>query len=116
MQTQPEQEVALIILHAVDTVQYGKHKLACFLKGSRSKDIIPTRQETVFGGLLWHTISTIEGFIEQLETIGLIKKKDIPARPYPFPVYVLTDAVRKVIEKKIQIPVQIIKGEKPIPV
>jgi len=37
METQPEQEVALIILHAVDTVQYGKHKLACFLKGSRSK-------------------------------------------------------------------------------
>ena len=116
MQTQPEQEVALIILHAVDTVQYGKHKLACFLKGSRSKEIIPTRQENVFGGLLWHTISTIEGFIEQLETIGLIKKRDIPARPYPFPVYVLTDAGKKVIEKKMQIPLQVIKREKPITV
>ena len=116
MQTQPEQEVALIILHAVDTVQYGKHKLACFLKGSRSKEIIPTRQENVFGGLLWHTISTIEGFIEQLEAIGLIEKRDIPARPYLFPVYVLTDAGRKVIEKKMQIPLQVIKREKPITV
>src|SRR3989338_11305716 len=116
MQTQPEQEVALIILHAVDTVQYGKHKRAGVRKGARAKERRPTRQENVFGGLLWHTISTIEGFIEQLETIGLIERRDIPARPYPFPVYVLTDAGRKVIEKKMQIPLQVIKREKPITV
>jgi DNA-binding MarR family transcriptional regulator len=107
-------EVAQIILHAVDTVQYGKHKLACFLKGSRSKEIIPKMQENVFGGLLWYNISTIEGFIEQLETMGFLERKEKPGYPYPFSVYALTDAGRKVIDEKMNIPLQEIKKEKPI--
>ena len=95
-------EVAQIILHAVDSVQYGKHKLACFLKGSRSKEIIPKIHENVFGGLLWHNISTIEYFIEQLEAMGFIERREKQGYPYPFSVYALTDAGRKVIDEKMQ--------------
>ena len=117
METRNEtKEVAQIILHAVNTVQYGKHKLACFLKGSRSKEIIPKMQENVFSGLLWHNIATIEGFIEQLEAMGFIERKEKPGYPYPFSVYVLTDAARKVMDEKMQIPLQVIKKEKPISV
>lgn len=117
METQNEtREVAQIILHAVDTVQYGKHKLARLLKGSRSREIIPKMQEGVFGGLLWYNISTIEGFIEQLETMGFIERRERLGYPYPFSVYVLTDAGRKVIWEKIEISLQVIKKEKPIAV
>ena len=112
METQNEaRNVTQIILHAVDTVQYGKHKLAGLLKGSRSKEMIPRMQESVFGGLFWHTISTIEGFIEQLEAMGFIERREQPGYPYPFSVYVLTAAGRKALDEKMQIPLQKIKKE-----
>jgi hypothetical protein len=107
-------EIAHIILHAVDSVQYGKHKLACFLKGSCSKGMIPLMQENVFGGLFWCNISVIEGFIEQLEAMDLIERIEKQGFPYPFSVYALSDGGRKAIDEKISIPLQVIKKEKPV--
>lgn len=107
---------ALIILNAVNNLQLGKHKLACFLKGSKSKDITYISQEKIFGGLFWHDIPTIEGFIVQLEKMEFIKRITKQGYPYPFSVYVLTDAGKMAISDKINIPLQIIKEKKPITV
>jgi DNA-binding PadR family transcriptional regulator len=106
--------VAQVILHAVGTVQVGKHKLACFLKGSKSKEVIPVAHQDVFGGLFWYDIPTIEGFIEQLEAIGLIEKKVVQGYPPQFSVYAVTAAGKKVTEENIEIPLQVIKKDAPL--
>ncbi|MBU0757969.1 MAG: helix-turn-helix domain-containing protein [Nanoarchaeota archaeon] len=107
---------ALIILNAVNNIRVGKHKLACFLKGSRSKSINPISQQQTYGGLLWHDISTIEGFIEQLEAMELIRRTNISSsyHPYAYSVYVLTDAGKKAVEEKIDVPLQTVKQKKKI--
>ncbi|MBS3107131.1 helix-turn-helix domain-containing protein [Candidatus Woesearchaeota archaeon] len=108
--------LAQVILHAVDNVQLGKHKLAWFLKGSRSKEISHLVRKNVYGGLLWHDIPTIEGFIEQLESMDLIARKELPGSPYGFSVYALTDAGRKAMDERLEISLQEIKKQKPITV
>jgi len=109
-------KVAQVILHAVSTLQLGKHKLACFLKGSRAKEVAPVACEDVFGGLFWHDVHTIEGFIEQLEAMGLIERKTMQGYPYPFSVYAITAAGKKVLDERIEIALQEIKRDKPITV
>lgn len=108
-------QVALIILNAITHLQVGKIKLAQFLKGSLSKDVIPISQHQIYGGLMWYTISTIEGFIEQLEDMGLIKKIKIPGK-FDFYILELTDAGKLVLEKKEEIALQIIIIKEPVKV
>ena len=110
MATQNE-KVAQIILHAVDSMQFGKHRLASFLKGSKSKEVISIAHKNLFGGLLWHDISTIERFIEQLEKMEFIRRTQVDQF---YSYYVLTDAGRKIMDENIQIPLQIIKKYKPV--
>ncbi len=119
MQSKSETElyqVTWIILNAVKHLHVGKIKLAAFLKGSKSKKIKPIAGEAVYGGLMWHDIATITGFIEQLENMNLIKRKSLPGYPYDYSVLELTDAGKLVLEEKRQIPLQIIKEIKPITV
>src|SRR3989338_6797411 len=107
-------QLVWIILNAVKHLKVGKIKLAQFLKGSKSKEVNPIADEAVYGGLMWHDIATITGFIEQLGVIGLIHKKMLSGNPYDYSVFELTEAGRKVLEEKRQIPLQVIKQEKPI--
>ncbi len=106
--------VTQIILHGVESVQVGKYKLACFLKGSHAKEVMPKMHEKVYGGLFWHTIATIEGFIEQLEEKGLIKREMRKGYPYPYAVYVLTEEGKKAKEEQREVSLNIIKKEEPI--
>lgn len=109
-------QVTWIILNAVEHLQVGKIKLAQFLKGSKSKVVKPISKEVVYGGLMWYDTPTITGFIEQLETIGLIYKKAISGSPYDYSVFELTEAGKKVLEEKKEIALQVIKEKKPITV
>ena len=109
-------QVTWIILNAVKHLQVGKIKLAQFLKGSKSKEVKPIAGEAIYGGLMWYDISTITGFIEQLETIGLIHKKALPGSIYDYSVFELTEAGKLVLEEKKQIALQVIKENKPITV
>ncbi|MBU0757608.1 MAG: helix-turn-helix domain-containing protein [Nanoarchaeota archaeon] len=106
-------KLAHLILNAVDNLKVGRHKLASFLKGSKSKLIVPISQQAIFGGLYWHDIPTIEGYIDQLENMELIRRTQVdPLYSY----YVLTEAGRKAVDEKIEIPLQVIKQIKPVTV
>src|SRR3989338_94566 len=109
-------QVTWIILNAVKHLHVGKIKLAQFLKGSKSKIMKQIEDEAVYGGLFWYDTPTITGFIEQLETIGLIHKKAISGSPYNYSIFEITEAGNKVLEEKRQIPLQEIKQVKPITV
>lgn len=115
--TKPESEtcqITWIILNAVKRLKVGKIKLAQFLKGSKSKEITQISDKIIYGGLMWHDIPTITGFIDQLESIGLIRKNAPPGTPYFYSTFELTEAGEKVLSEKTQIPLQIIKQVKPI--
>ncbi len=109
-------QVTWIILNAIKELQVGKIKLAQFLKGSKSKNIISINIKQGYGGLMWCDTPTITGFIEQIEVIGLINKKNINQGYYNYPVYFLTEAGKKVLEEKTEIALQKIKHTKPISV
>ena len=106
-------QIALIILNAVKGLKVGKYKLAEFLKGSKAKDIAVLSSQQGYGGLLWHDIATIIGFIEQLEQMSLIARKRIAIDDY-YSVLELTEAGKKVLDGKIKIGLQIIKKENPL--
>lgn len=106
-------QVTWIILNAVDLLQVGKIKLAQFLKGSKSKCVKSISGNAVYGGLMWFDISTITGFIDQLERMGLIHRKIISGYPRDYPVLALTEAGKLVLEEKKQIPLQVIKQSQP---
>lgn len=108
-------QIVWIILNAVKNIKAGKYKLAEFLKGSRAKDAAHLSSQQGYGGLLWHDITTIIGFIEQLEQMGFITRIKTAIDDY-YSILELTDAGKKVIEQKIDVPLQIIKKEKPITV
>ena len=107
-------QVAWIILNAVERLKVGKGKLALFLKGSKSKDVQPIANEGLYGGLIWYDIPTITGFIEQLEAMFLIQRKNLPGHPYNYSILCLTDDGRFVLEEKKRISLQISKLVKPI--
>src|SRR3989338_9744249 len=109
-------QVTWITLNAVKHLHVAKIKLAQFLKGSKSKIVKQIENEAVYGGLFWYDIPTITGFIEQLETIGVIHKKAISGSPYNYSIFEITEAGNKVLEEKRQIPLQEIKQVKPITV
>ena len=115
MTKQDSNNIAWIILSAVKDIKAGKHKLAEFLKGSKAKDVAHLSGRQGYGGLLWHDIETIMGFIEQLEQMGFVKRVRTAIDEY-YSVLELTEAGEKVLEEKIKIELQIIKKEKPITV
>ncbi len=88
-------------------------KLALFLKGSKSKLVVPIESKLLFGGLMWHDIPTIKGFIKQLIGIELIKRKIIEGYHYSYPILELTEAGKKVLDEKIKIELQIVKEQRP---
>ena len=106
-------KIVWIILKSVKNTKVGKYKLAEFLKGSKAKDIAVLSSQQGYGGLLWHDIATITGFIEQLEQMRLIARKRIAIDEY-YSVLELTEAGKKVLDEKIKIELQIIKKEKPL--
>lgn len=109
-------QVTWIILNAVKNMKLGATKLALFLKGSKSKLVVPIESQQLFGGLMWHDIPTITGFIGQLIEIGLIKQKIMQGAVYSYPVLELAEAGKKVLDEKIKIELQTIKEQKPITV
>ena len=109
--TESQDNIAWIILNAVKNTKIGKYKLAEFLKGSKAKDVAHLSGQQGYGGLLWHDIATIVGFIEQLEQIGMIARKLTAIDEY-YSVLELTEAGKKVLEEKMNIELQIIKREK----
>ena len=109
-------QITWIILNAVKNLQLGVNKLALFLKGSKSKMVMPIESQQLFGGLMWHDIPTITNFIKQLIEIGLIKQKIMQGAVYSYPILELADAGKKVLDEKIKIKLQIIKEQKPVTV
>lgn len=109
-------QITWIILSAVKNMQLGVDKLALFLKGSKSKLVVPVESKQLFGGLMWHDIPTIKGFIKQLVGMELIRRKSIQGYIYDYPVLELTEAGKKVLDEKIKIELQIIKEQKPVKV
>ena len=109
-------QIVWIILNAVKNLQCGVDKLALFLKGSKSKLVVPIESKQLFGGLMWHDIPTIKGFIKQLIGMELIRKKTIQGYIYDYSILELTEAGSKVLNEKIKIELQIIKEQKLITV
>ncbi len=106
-------QTAWIILNAAKSISVGKHRLAEFLKGSKSKHVSHLSSQQGYGGLLWHDIQTIIGFIEQLEQMGFLRRTQ-PAIDDIYSVLEPTEAGRKIIDEKIMIGLQAIKNEKPL--
>lgn len=109
-------QITWIILNAVRNLQTGVDKLALFLKGSKSKLVVPIESKQLFGGLMWHDIPTIKGFINQLIDMEFIRKKNIQGYTYFYPVLELTEAGKKVLDEKMKVELQIIKEQKPVKV
>ena len=107
-------QVTWIILNAVNNVESGVDKLALFLKGSKSKLVVPIESKQLFGGLMWHDIPTIKSFIKQMIEMELIRRKNVHGYVYDYPILELTEAGKKVLNEKIKIELQIIKEQKPI--
>jgi len=108
--------VAWIILRAVKHVQVGRYRLAEFLKGSRAKDIESLKDKEGYGGLLWHTIATINKCVDQLEKQGLLRRKIIANYPHDYSLLELSEAGRKALEEKQPVPLRIIIEPKPVTV
>lgn len=107
-------QIAWIILNAVKNMQVGVDKMSLFLKGSKSKLVVPIESQQLFGGLMWHDIPTIKGFIMQLLHMELIRQRIVDYGYYRFPILELTEAGKKVLDGKIKAGLQIIKEQKPI--
>src|SRR3989338_9240003 len=95
-------QITWIVLNAVRNLQTGVDKLALFLKGSKSKLVIPIESKQLFGGLIWHDIPTIKGFIKQLIDMEFIRKKKIQGYTYSYPILEVTEAGKKVLDEKIK--------------
>ena len=109
-----QQQIVHSILRTVSTNLIGKHKLAAFLRGSKSQTIKSIEKKAGYGGLLWYDIPTILGFIEQLERMELLKQVKINTSQYSYPIVTLTDEGKKVLEKKTNITLLEQKVSKPI--
>jgi uncharacterized protein YpbB len=72
------------------------------------------QHEMGFGGIFWHDIATIVGFIEQLENMELLRRKQMPEFGSYVEILELTEGGKKVLDENINIELQIIKKEKPL--
>lgn len=109
-----EYEAGLIILNVIKSNNMGKHKLAQFLKGSKSKDVSNMANLQGYGGLMWHRISTIEKFIEQMIGKGFLQIKIVRDYAYSYPIIELTENGKKALENNADIELNIIKEVKPL--
>lgn len=111
-----QKQIAFIILKATDHLQTGRNNLALFLRGSHSKIVRDKEldRKAGYGALLWQDIPTITGFINQLDEMGLIKSYLVQNGRYSYPILTLTEAGKKALEEKIELPLQIRKVIKPI--
>ena len=115
METREESpDIVQSILKIISEQQLGKYKLASFLKGpmSRKADMLACKEG--YGLLFQYSPSTIEGFIEQLEEMKLIEKKMKQGYPYPYPVYVLTEAGKNAMRTTSKGTLKEIKKHRPI--
>ena len=110
-----QKQIALLILRAAQYLQTGKEKLSLFLRGSHSKIIKEKAldRKAGYGAILWHDISAIKGFINQLEEMGFLKPYLVQTGLYSYPILALTEAGKKALEEKLEIPLQIRKEIKP---
>ena len=92
-------QIVWIILNAAKNIKVGRYKLAEFLKGSKAKDIANLSSQQGYGGLLWHDIPTIIGFIEQLEEMELLRR--LTFHDY-YSALELTEAGKKVLDEKMK--------------
>ena len=99
-------EIARIILYALSSHSIGRHKLALFLKGSSSHKIDFLEGDSGFGGLCWLGVDVIENFITQLLEMEFIGKKARPDLGPFYEVLELTDAGRKALLEKMDIPLR----------
>ncbi|MAF36759.1 hypothetical protein CL622_06600 [archaeon] len=98
-----ELRIVWIILETVKHVKFGKQNLSRFLKGSNSRLVHRVEQKTLFGSLYWLTLHTIDGYLDQLIRMELLKQHFVA----PFrPVFTITDAGTKVLDEKIQMSLQ----------
>ncbi len=111
-----QKQIASIVLRTVYHLQTGKNKLASFLRGSHSKIVRDKEldRKTGYGALLWHDVPTIVGFINQLEEMGFIKTYTVQTGTYSYPILTLSEAGKKVLEEKIEVPLRVQKVVKPI--
>ncbi|PIN75774.1 hypothetical protein COV17_03735 [Candidatus Woesearchaeota archaeon CG10_big_fil_rev_8_21_14_0_10_36_11] len=102
-----EKQIAWIILNAVKHAQAGKERLAQFLRGAHSqlvrKDAMD--RQTGYGSLLWYNLTTISGFIDQLEEMQLIIRYMKNTGYYSYPIIILTEVRRKkfMVEKNMML-------------
>lgn len=98
----------LVILNTVKNNNIGRHKLAQFLNGSKSKDVSNMIGIQGYGGLIWCHISIIEKFIDQLIGKGFLHIKIIRDYAYSYPVVELSEEGKKALEDGLPIELDII--------
>ncbi len=106
-----QKQIALLILRSIDSLKTGKEKMTSFLHGSHSKLVRePALDRKVgYGALFWYDLGTIKGFITQLEEMQLIQSYTMQTGNYSYPILTLTNAGKKALENRIEIPLQIRK-------
>jgi len=110
-----QRQIVWIILEAIGRLEAGKGKITAFLKSSHSKIISEPQldRKTGYGALFWLDLATIHGFITQLEEMELIETQKVRTANYSYPILTLTNAGRKALNEKIEVPLQIKKETRP---
>ena len=110
-----QKQIVWIILEAIGRLEAGKSKISAFLKGSHSKIINEPQLDCKvgYGALFWFDLATIHGFITQLEEMELIETQKVRTANYSYPILALTNAGRKALNEKIEVPLQIKKDIRP---
>jgi|SRR3989344_910080 len=94
-------QIGWIILKAVDFLKTGVNKNALFLKGSKSKIIVPDLHlEKGYGALYWMNISEIEFYIKQLANKGFIVESKSTYFEYTYPLLILTTEGKIAMQEK----------------
>ncbi len=104
-------QIGWIILKAVDFLKTGVNKNALFLKGSKSKIVVPDLHlENGYGALYWMNISEIEFYIKQLVDKGFITESKSTYFEFTYPLLILTEEGKIAIPKKAEI--ELVKPER----
>ncbi len=116
LSTKEQNQIGHIILRAALDLQVGKIKLALFLHGSHSQEVKNSEldKKEGYGALFWFGIETIKGFIDQLEEMEFLKTHVVRTGYYSYPILMLSEAGKKILEEDIEIPLQIRTLIKPV--
>lgn len=112
------EHLSIIILNAIKEHhrQLGVCSLALVLKGSKSK-LLQNRKlydSKFFGALFYYPINIIENFIKQLIEKKFAQSLLVTGNPYPVPMLEITPEGKNLLEKKIDIPLEVRRTIKPI--